>query len=567
MHIPKEKIKKIIIDSGIVDEAEYKKAEEEAKRSSMSSVEDILISNNLITEEYYVEILSECFDIPSINLSKEEIKFKYLEFINESTAQKKQIVIFGEENGFLKVAMTDPMDLQTIEYIKIKTGRPLKIYLTSINSLKKAWKKYKKDIGKEFYDIIGSNIQKAKKSGESSKKIAQELPIISILDTIMDYAVSENASDIHFEIFGNKVIVRYRVDGILRDITELPKVIHSALITRIKILSNLQIDEHRAPQDGRFRFKSLDQDISIRVSIMPTFHGEKAVLRILSESVRPLSLTELGFSEQNINVLEKNIRKTQGMIMVTGPTGSGKTTTLYSILHMLNKQEVNICTIEDPIEYDIPRINQTQVNSKTGITFADGLRSFLRQDPNIIMVGEIRDKETLEMAIHASLTGHLVLSTLHTNNASLAIPRLLDMEAEPFLLASTLNIIIAQRLVRKNCEKCLSSKKIEKADMEIIKNQLAKNINSRFNLETFDTIYNAKGCNYCNKSGYHRRVGIFEILDVTQSIKKLILNKAEGNEIKKIATSENMVPMFEDGLEKIQKGQTTISEVLRVVRE
>ena len=276
---------------------------------------------------------------------------------------------------------------------------------------------------------------------------------------------------------------------------------------------------------------------------------------------------ELGLSEQNLNIIENNIKKTQGLILVTGPTGSGKTTTLYSILHVLNKQEVNICTIEDPIEYDIPRINQTQVNPKTGLTFAEGLRSFLRQNPNIMMVGEIRDKETLKMAIHASLTGHLVLSTLHTNNAALAIPRILDMGAEPFLVASTLNVIIAQRLVRRTCLKCASSEKIDKTTMAIIKSQLAANPNSKFDIGTLKTVYRPRGCKACENSGYRGQVGIFEVLEVTPAIKELILTKTEGNRIKAAAISKNMVPMFEDGLEKVQKGETTISEVLRAVRE
>ena len=300
---------------------------------------------------------------------------------------------------------------------------------------------------------------------------------------------------------------------------------------------------------------------------MPTFHGEKAVMRILAGSARPLSLTELGLSEHNLKIIKNNIKKTQGLILVTGPTGSGKTTTLYSILHLLNSQEVNICTIEDPIEYDIPRINQTQVNSKAGITFTEGLRSFLRQNPNIIMIGEIRDKETLQMAIHASLTGHLVLSTLHTNNASLAIPRLIDMGAEPFLIASTVNIIIAQRLVRKNCHRCLSSQKIDTEILDIIKKQLSLNAHSKFDIDMFDTTYKTKGCKSCNNSGYHGQLGIFEVLEVTQNIKQMIIQKASGNEIRDAACEEQMIPMFEDGLEKIQTGQSTITEILRAVRE
>ncbi|MDF1498119.1 MAG: GspE/PulE family protein [Patescibacteria group bacterium] len=566
MHIPKQKFKEIVLNSGIVEEADYQKSQEEAKRSGLS-IENVLIGNGHITEQYLIEILAKYLELPTVDLSNEKIKFSDIELISESDAKKKQLIIFGKEKGFVKVAMIDPLNLQAIEYVKTKIGMPVKIYITGQNDIQKAWKRYKKDIGKEFHEIIKRNVEKTKSEKGDIKKIAQDLPVISILDTILDYAIAHNSSDIHIEVFEEKVIVRYRIDGILRDIVELPVNVHMAIVARIKILSNLQIDEHLTPQDGRFKFKTEDQSVSIRVSIMPTFHGEKAVMRILSGSARPLSLTELGLSEHNLKLVNSGIKKTQGLILVTGPTGSGKTTTLYSILHLLNNPEVNICTIEDPIEYDIPRINQTQVNPKTGITFAEGLRSFLRQNPNIIMVGEIRDKETLEMAIHASLTGHLVLSTLHTNNAALAIPRLIDMGAEPFLISSTLNIIIAQRLVRKNCPKCLSSQEVENDTIEIIKEQLKLNPYNKFDIKTFDTSYNAKGCKNCNNSGYHGQIGIFETLKISQSIKDLIVKKSSGDKIKEVALSENMIPMFEDGLEKIQTGQTTITEILRAVRE
>lgn len=566
MHIPKEKFKKIILKSGIINEDEYRKSEKEAEHSNIA-IENVLISDGLITEKYLTEILSEYLDVPLVDLSNEKIKFNDIEFISETDAKKKQVMVFGKEEKFLKVAMADPLNLQTIEFIKAKTGMPLKIFLTGRNNLKSAWKKYKKDIGREFHNIIKKNIKKTGSSKGDLSKIAQDLPVISILDTIIDYAIAHNSSDIHMEIFEKKVLVRYRIDGILRDIVELPILVHAALIARVKILSNLQIDEHLSPQDGRFKFRAEDQSVSIRVSIMPTFHGEKAVMRILAGSARPLSLTELGLSEHNLKIIKSNIKKTQGLILVTGPTGSGKTTTLYSILHLLNSPEVNICTIEDPIEYDIPRINQTQVNLKSGVTFAEGLRSFLRQNPNIIMIGEIRDKETLQMAIHASLTGHLVLSTLHTNNASLAIPRLIDMGAEPFLIASTVNIIIAQRLVRKNCHKCLSSQKIDTETLDIIKKQLSLNAHSKFDIDMFDTTYKTKGCKSCNNSGYRGQLGIFEVLETSQNIKQMIIQKASGDKIKDTAFKERMIPMFEDGLEKIQTGQTTIMEILRAVRE
>ncbi len=377
MHLSSKEFKEIILNSGIINEAEYEKANKDAERFGLS-VENVLIGSNFITEQYLAELLSEYLEIPLANLPSEEIKFSDMGLISEVAAKKMQLVVFGREKEFLRVAMLDPLDLQAIEYVRAKTNMPVKVYITGLTGLKEAWAKYQKDISKEFHQIIEDNIARAHANKADAVKIAQDLPIISILDTMLSYAVAHNSSDIHIEIFESKVVVRYRIDGLLHDVLELPIVIHLALIARIKILANLQIDEHRVPQDGRFKFKTEDQDISIRVSIMPTFHGEKAVLRILAGSARPLNLAELGLSEKHLEIVKNNISKTQGLMLVTGPTGSGKTTTLYTVLHLLNKPEVNICTIEDPIEYDIPRINQTQVNSKTGVTFAEGLRSFLR---------------------------------------------------------------------------------------------------------------------------------------------------------------------------------------------
>lgn len=566
MHLSQKEIKKVILNSGVVGSEDYEKAVKDAGRFGLK-IENVLIGNNLITEQYLTEILSEYLKIPIAKFLSEEISLNDMELLTEVESKKMQAVVFGREKGFLLVAMVDPLDLRAVEYIRAKTKMPVKVYFTGLTNLKEIWKKYQKDIGKEFHQIIKENVSRAKAEKGNAAKIAQDFPVISILDTMLSYAVAHNSSDIHIEIFESKVIVRYRIDGLLHDVIDLPLVIHPALIARIKILANLAIDEHRIPQDGRFRFKSEDQNISIRVSIMPTFYGEKAVLRILAGSSRPLNLSDLGLSEKHMEIVKNNISKTQGLILVTGPTGSGKTTTLYTILHLLNKPEVNICTIEDPIEYDITRINQTQVNPKTGITFAEGLRSFLRQNPNIIMVGEIRDKETLEMAIHASLTGHLVLATLHTNDAALSIPRLIDMGAEPFLLASTLSMVIAQRLVRKSCMSCLASKKLRKETMQIIKRQLKFNPYSKFDIKVLDTAYHSKGCKLCTQTGYHGQIGIYEVLEVTSVIKDLIIKNPGGDAIKKQAAKDGMVFLFEDGLEKVQRGETTVSEVLRVIRE
>jgi type II secretory ATPase GspE/PulE/Tfp pilus assembly ATPase PilB-like protein len=380
------------------------------------------------------------------------------------------------------------------------------------------------------------------------------------LDTLLDYAYAEAASDIHIEALENGVVIRFRVDGILQDILTLPKEIHSAIVARIKILASLKIDEHRVPQDGRFKFKMDDGFMALRVSILPAFYGENVVLRLLAESARPLSLEELGFSGTYLSIIRTEMTRPHGMILVTGPTGSGKTTSLYSILNILNTLEINICTIEDPVEYGIRRVTQVQVNTLTGLTFAAGLRSLLRHDPNVIMIGEIRDAETAEIAIHSALTGHLVLSTLHTNNASGSIPRFMDMGIEGFLLASTLNMVMAQRLVRRICTSCITKYKPDPDIISLLEKMLGRKIE-------IDTFYKGNGCNECNGSGYKGRVGIYEIMEVSPNIKGLISKQVPAIQIEEAAIKEGMTRLFEDGINKAAAGQTTIEEALRVMQE
>ena len=380
------------------------------------------------------------------------------------------------------------------------------------------------------------------------------------MDTILEYASGEGSSDIHFEAMETTFLIRFRIDGVLRDILSLPKTIHAGIVARIKILSQLKIDEHRIPQDGRFKFKVQENYIALRVSILPSFYGENIVLRILPESARPLSLEELGLTGHNLELVRHNIRKPHGMILVTGPTGSGKTTTLYSVLNILNTTEVKICTVEDPVEYGIGRVNQTQINLQAGLTFAAGLRSLLRHDPDIIMVGEIRDKETAEMAIHSSLTGHLVLSTLHTNDAAGTIPRFLDMGAEGFLVASTLNLVIAQRLVRKICTSCIETYVPSAETITYLKRFLGEG-------ELSHQFYRGKGCPECNRKGYKGRIGIYEILEINDSIRALILKRVAAEEIADAGVKNGMTRLLRDGIDKASGGLTTIEEVLRVVRE
>lgn len=456
--------------------------------------------------------------------------------------------------------MDNPEDFEALEFLKRHTGMTIEPMYATKEDINKALGQYKKGIKQDFEKIINENIKKTDADKEDLVKAAEQLPIVKILESIISYAISERASDIHIEVQGEEVIVRYRIDGMLRDIISLPRGVEGALIARIKILSNLKIDEHRIPQDGRYKFNVNGEMISLRISIIPSFYGENVVMRLLQEATRPLSLEELGLTGRNLEVIRENITRPHGMVLVTGPTGSGKTTTLYSVLNILNTVDVNICTIEDPIEYGMNRITQIQVNPKAGLEFATGLRALLRHDPNIIMVGEIRDEETAQIAIQSALTGHLVLSTLHTNTAAGAIPRFIDMGVEAFLLASTLNVVLAQRLVRKICPSCIVK---YKPDDKVLAN-LSKDLNVDLKNQKF---YKGQGCSECNNKGYSGRIGIYEVIAVTESLRSLITQKSTSDVLQKQAVTEGAITMLQDGLDKVASGLTTIEEVIRVIRE
>lgn len=570
MHITEQKLKQILVDSGIVEEKTFEEAKAEAFRLGQTTI-NVLIGNRNITEDYLIELLEPYFGAPTIDLKQAVIPLEILELIPESYAKSKNLAVFEFDNKkqVAKVAMLDPLDYEAIEYLRAKLDVWIEPYLTTSASLKFSLKQYKKKIGQEFNQIISENVQKfLSATGETDVvKMAEAVPIINILDSIIEHAIALNASDIHFEPLPKGVLVRYRVDGILQEILSLHKMIESILVARVKILASLQIDEHRAPQDGRFRFGA-DENlvVDIRVNIMPVMHGEKVEMRLLKSSTQPLALEELGLYSEAVAAVNNEIKKPHGMILVTGPTGHGKTTTLYAILHILNTPKVNITTIEDPIEYEVTRINQTQVNTKSGITFANGLRALLRQNPDIIMVGEIRDNETAEIAVHSALTGHLVLSSLHTNDAPSALPRLLDMGVPAFLLASTVNLIIAQRLVRKICSSCIESYKISDELKGLISTQIA--LVGDTHIKTVpETLYRGRGCKVCGESGFQGQIGVFEILQISDVIRSLLTGLVSGSEIRRQAIKEGMVTMFEDGLQKVERGVTTIEEVLRVVRE
>jgi type II secretory ATPase GspE/PulE/Tfp pilus assembly ATPase PilB-like protein len=580
MNVQPKQLREFLVDADLVKPEIFDDLVKEANKNK-KKIGDVLVEKKIISEEKLRKMYAYILGIPFVNLEKEIIDKDVLQVIPEAIAKKNNIVSFKKDNKELRVAMLDPDDIQIIDFIKKKTGLKISPCFTSKASIEAVLKQYKKSLQAEFGDIINKNVDKVSDK-EDLEKIAQDLPIIKIVDTLIKHAVLQLASDIHIEPAEKEVRVRYRIDGILHDAMTLPVEVHSGIVARVKVLSNLKLDEHRVPQDGRFKIEEDNKKISFRVSILPVFKSEKIVMRILDESSKGLTLEKIGFWGESLEKVHRAIKKPNGIILVTGPTGSGKTTTLYTVLDILNTPEVNISTIEDPIEYRMVKVNQTQVQPKVGMTFASGLRALLRQDPDIIMVGEIRDLETMQIAVNASMTGHLVLSTLHTNSAAASISRMVDMKAEPFLIASTVSVIIAQRLVRKVCPDCKKKYKLEpKQITELEKNINFSNILSE--IKSFDSkelkeiqsindvseafFYKGEGCEHCGGAGYKGRVGIFEVLEVSEAVQKAISQNATAKEIETIAKDEKMHTMVTDGIIKTLLGETTLEEVLRVTSE
>ncbi len=582
MRVEPERLKAFLVDSNLVSGKEFDKAFKKAKKAG-KEVDDVLVSEGVISAQKLAEMKAYILGIPFVDLKGRDIPSEILKIIPEPIARRHNIIVFNKDGKKLEVAMLDPEDLRTIEFIKKKAGLKILPRLTTEESIKEALKQYQETLEAEFGEIIkkeAGGVKAVRKEGkkeerEDLRKAAEELPVIRIVDTLIKHAVLQRASDIHIEPTEKEVIVRYRIDGILHDAMVLPKSVSSGVVARIKVLADLKLDEHRLPQDGRFKVETDEYRYSVRVSILPVHDGEKIVMRLLSETAKTFSLEELGFRGEALEIVQQNIKKPVGMMLVTGPTGSGKTTTLYTIMEILNDPSVNISTVEDPIEYRMPRINQTQVKPSIGFDFASGLRSLVRQDPDVIMVGEIRDNETAGLAINAALTGHLVLSTLHTTDAAGAIPRLIDMGAEPFLISSTVNMIIAQRLVRRLCPsrekyrlKDSDLKNLKKyCDLERITNILRKEkiIEENQDLKDID-FYKPKKSNDCLE-GYKGRIGIYEVLSVSESIKNLIAKSATADQVQKQAQEEGMRTMVEDGFIKAVEGLTSIEEVLRVISE
>ena len=568
LQIPNDKLKELLVGDGVIEPEDFDLAAKDAERMGQA-VADTLIARNIVTPNYLLDIIARYYEVERIELGNRTLDGAIIQLLPEDIARQRRAVVFGKrEDGSIDVAMENPVDIESTDFLGKFLRAKINPYLISSSDLNYGFSFYGKKSSESFKKIIEDNIKaslQTKARGE--KEAATEVPIIAIVDSVVSYAISSRASDIHIEALEKEIIIRYRIDGILHETVRVPKEVHPAIVARIKLLASLKLDEHAKPQDGRFRYK-LGQDVmDMRVAIMPTFYGEKIVMRLLAATQKPMSLEELGMFEDHTKLLKEAIRKTFGMILVTGPTGCGKTTTLYSMLNMLNRPEVNIVTVEDPIEYDMKYVNQTQINPAAGISFASALRELVRQDPNIIMVGEIRDQETAEIAVQSALTGHLVLSSLHTNDAPTAVPRLLDMKVVPFLAAAVLNLIEAQRLVRRICLSCISSYQPDAALVTTIENQL-KELGLETAYKIPKRLYRGSGCAACNGTGYKGRLGIYEVLEINEKIRTLVANPDFTlDALKNMAREQGMITMFEDGLRKVERGLTTIEEVLRVIRE
>lgn len=562
----------------LVDDGHLARPQAEAIRleslNTGTPVETILIKRKLVPEDALTQARAKALNIPFVVLEGKAISPDVVSYIPEPVARRYVLIPFAydDTSKILSVAMLDPLDFQVIEFLEKKSGHPIKPFMaTREDILTHLEELYNQNLGADVSAALKETAPSAVKTYEAGKlgEVIREAPIAQIVSAVLEQAMRIRASDIHIEPQIGDTRVRYRVDGILQERLALPQSLQDAVVSRIKILADMKIDEKRVPQDGRFNFKMGDNEVDLRVSTLPTVHGEKVVMRLLKKSGGIPTMQELGLRGLALKNLETSITRPHGIILVTGPTGSGKTTTLYAVLAKLNNTRVNIMTLEDPVEYEIAGVNQVQINPGAGLTFATGLRSFLRQDPNIILVGEIRDTETTDLAIQAALTGHLVFSTLHTNNAAGAVPRLLDLGAEPFLVASALNAVIGQRIARRVCPTCKEEYEPEAAVAQDIRQVLG-------NLLPADkpiTLYRGKGssdgqpCQVCGGSGYLGRVGIFEVFPVTDAISKLVLQRAPMAEIEKLATGEGMITMKQDGYLKAIEAVTTLEEVLRVAQD
>ncbi len=564
----------ILEEKGVItkDQAEDVKI---LQLQSDKNQEDILLAKGLAAKKQIIQAKSELYDIPFVDLDVEGFSPVSLSYVPKSVAERYTLIPFkvDEDDKELSVAMANPLDLETIEFLEKKSEMRINVYFALPGQIDQMIARhYEQELTTQVKEALGetSKPQKDIPDLDHLEKVIREAPIAKVVATVLQFAMRSRASDVHIEPLGDETRVRYRIDGILHEKLVLPKKIHEAVVSRIKILADLKIDERRVPQDGRFTFTSEGEAVDLRVSTAPTVYGEKVVMRLLKKEQKIPTLPELGLRGKALQNVQKSIDNPQGMVVVCGPTGSGKTTTLYSGLHEINTVKVNTMTIEDPVEYQIEGVNQVQVNPQAGLTFSSALRSFLRQDPDIIMVGEIRDEETTHLSIHASLTGHLVFSTLHTNSAAGAPPRLIDMGAEPFLLVSSLTLVLAQRVLRRICKDCKESFHPDKEMKDDIKSVLGEMYETGVEKQKKETgendlvLWRGKGCESCDGTGYRKRIGIFEAMPITDQIAKLIVEKSAASSIEKLAQEQGMMTMKQDGYLKALEGITTIEEVLRV---
>ena len=592
MRVSDQTIESILKQGGVVDEPQLADLKLIAERSKQT-LQETAIEQKVISEEDLTKLIGDYIGVPFVRIEPKDIPEDILKRIPEHIARQYNVVLFEKnEDDSLSLAMEDPDDVQALNFIQKEIGYNTKVFLATKSNILDCLENYRGNINAELDEVIA--VQKdtsAEDQNVSQDDFAENSPIAQTVNLLLEYAIKSNASDIHIEPREDYVQVRYRIDGVLKEVNKLPRNVHGALVSRIKILSNLKIDERRVPQDGRFKIKVSGKQYALRVSTLPIADGEKVVMRILDESNQAVKLDQLGYWGLSLATVKDAMAQPNGMILVTGPTGSGKSTSLFSVLSELNTPDVNISTIEDPVEYKIPGVNQTQTNAKAGMTFASGLRALLRQDPNIIMVGEIRDGETANLGVQAALTGHLVFSTLHTNNAATCLPRLLDMGIEPFLIASTVKAVIGQRLVRRLCMNCRqeytpneeeikyitemfkinteSIKKIHNLEEQALEDKIGGDTPMGSTDSGIEHLWrpNPEGCDECGHNGFKGRVGIYEVLGISIPIQKMITANATSNDIQDQAISEGMVTMQMDGLIKSLRGITTVDEVLRATRE
>ncbi len=583
MIVDEAKLRNLVLDANIATLADLEQFDK-TREEKPQTLSEFLLSNGKVKESEVKRLEAYVLGIPFIGLAKEKIDPEVLTLIPEAIAKKYNVVAYKKHATDLEIAVLDIDNLPAIDFVKKKTGFRILPRMTDSESIKAVLQQYRKSLQAEFDSIIQKEVEGIQKVSEDDEdkatakdlqQMAEDLPVVKIVDSLISHAIMQGASDIHIEPGEAELIVRYRIDGILHDAMTLPKTAAAAITARIKVLSNLKLDEKRLPQDGRFKIVLDEQPVSFRISTLPTYYGEKTVIRILRESSQGFTLEGLGFHGESLEAIHDGMKQHSGIILCSGPTGSGKTTTLYTVLDILNTPAVNISTIEDPIEYQMPRVNQTQVKSEIGMTFANGLRALLRQDPNIIMVGEIRDGETASLAVNAALTGHLVLSTIHTNSAAGAIPRLIDMGVEPFLIVSTAKVIIAQRLVRRltktkeeyflNTSELSALEKI--VDLDRMRAFLEKEEVIKKGTDWKKIPFYKPKPSEESPDGYKGRVGIHEAMRVSPSIKEIILRGGSSDEVEAQAKKEGMMTMIEDGIFQATQGRTTIEEVLRVVSE